>query len=608
MMSDEKTTAIEPLTPMDQVVREEAASFNKDGSAGSAEHLSDHLESTVTDLSRENEGKSPVHEKCAEAIPGELPGKPEAPVRQSRGRARPVSATSMDHVQFARRLLLLLFTVTLVGFWIELAWYWAHTLDPATGRPINLLNLRATPAQVRALASSLSGAYGTMIAMLLTFVSLAIPLTANLYTPKLIGLFIRDPINLFVICMGVMLAAHNLLAVSISFDQWTAQLPFAVAVLGAIVGWLLVLPYYFYVVSFIDPHTLIHRVHRALMRELDLAAAGRRSVADSQHAVDQHLHGLASVLLRAADRADRDVTLDAVRTHLLELGRVRQLKARLPPAFLRVDKTLLPGMADDAAEILNEKGIWMEYRIAHQLVLAFHCVLAKMPDSVSAMAQALESAAHQEAQASNTEVFLLLVRTLNSLLRATIKKHDSAAVCDVLYSYKALVRRLLDGHAHFVSALVEHLGYYADYARRQDLPFIYERISYELCELIELADRCAQDTAAALLDNVLNMPDADRYPGLVKSRAVLGAYFSMQGRAAAFERVLRSLQTLSPMLLAQARADILAVSERLFWEVNDHGVNFDYVEPERRKQVASLLERAGAAPGPELGVWSRDVV
>src|ERR1700730_13249186 len=86
------------------------------------------------------------------------------------GQERPEWAP-MDHIQFARRLLLVLFTVTLVGFWVEIAWAWAHTIDPATGQPVSLLDLRATPAQVRALASSLSGAYGTMIAMLLTFVS-----------------------------------------------------------------------------------------------------------------------------------------------------------------------------------------------------------------------------------------------------------------------------------------------------------------------------------------------------------------------------------------------------------------------------------------------------
>lgn len=502
----------------------------------------------------------------------------------------------MNHVQFARRLLLTLCTVALLGFWIEFAWDLHHAIDPATGQAVHLAELRATANQARSLASTLGSTYGTLIAMLLTFVSLAIPLTANLYTPKLIDLFIRDPINLFVICTGIVLAAHNLVAVNISFEQWTAQLPYAIAVLGAVVGWLLVLPYYFYVVSFIDPYTIIRRIHQSLTRELDDAATGRHPVAEAQRMVNQRIHGLSSVLLRTADRADRDITLEAMHALLAEFSRIRELKPRLPPAFLRVDNDLMAGMAGDAVEILSAQGIWMEHRIAHQLVLAFHCVLSKMPDGVSAMAQAVKNAAHQEAQAGNTEVFWLLARTLNSFLRAAIKQRNNAAVFDVVHSQKALARRLLlDGHAGHVPTLAGYLHYYAGYARGLGLAFIYERMSYELCELTELADQRGHgDAAQALLGFVLDMADAERHQGLVKSRAMLGAYFGAQGRAAAHERVLRSLQAMPPAVLAEARARILATSERLFWEVNDHGVNFDYVEPARRAQVAALLERAGA--------------
>jgi len=31
--------------------------------------------------------------------------------------------------------------------------------------------------------------------------------------------------------------------------------------------------------------------------------------------------------------------------------------------------------------------------------------------------------------------------------------------------------------------------------------------------------------------------------------------------------------------------------ERVFWEVNDHGVNFDYVEPQRRARVIEVFDR-----------------
>jgi uncharacterized membrane protein len=125
----------------------------------------------------------------------------------------------MDHAKFALRLLVGLFFITLTVFWVEAAWDFARAIDPTTGQPVRLSDLHATPAMVRALASSLSGAYSTLIALLLTFISLAIPITANLYTPKLIEIFIRDRINMFVLCTCAILASHNLFAFSLSFDH-----------------------------------------------------------------------------------------------------------------------------------------------------------------------------------------------------------------------------------------------------------------------------------------------------------------------------------------------------------------------------------------------------
>ena len=495
----------------------------------------------------------------------------------------------MEHVAFARRLLAVLFLITIVVFSIEAAWDFAHAIDPATGLRPNLWDLRATPTMVRSLSSTFSSAYGTMLALLLTFISLAIPITANLYTPKLIGIFIRDPINVFVICTCAILAAHNLLAMTLSFDAWTGQLPFALAVTGAVTGWLLLLPYYFYVVSFIDPLTIIRRVHLSLTQELDAAAAGRHPVAVSQQRVYQKIHNLGSVLLRAADRGDRDVTLDAARTHLLEIERLREFKRRLPAAFLRIDNDLLAGMSGNAAEMLSEAGVWPEHQVAGQLVFAFKRVLTTMPDGASAMAQAVKNSAHAEAMAGNDEVFRLLVRVLNSFIREAIKKKDNAAAFSVIYSYKALMRRLLADHPQHVEPMVHHLSFYAGFARAQGMPFIYERVSYELAELAERAHGQSGAPAAALLDALLALDDAGDGTGLVKARAFLAGFLRERGAHAELDRVMRALRTASSATLERARREILSVHERAFWELNERGADFDYLEPARREQVSAVL-------------------
>ncbi|CAN7759877.1 DUF2254 domain-containing protein [Variovorax sp. LjRoot84] len=503
----------------------------------------------------------------------------------------------MDHVKFALRLLVALFFITLIFFWLEAAWDLSHAIDPATGEAVRLSQLRATPAMVRSLSSSFAGAYNTLIALLLTFISLAIPITANLYTPKLIEIFIRDRINLFVLCTCAILAAHNLFAFSLSFDQWTGQLPFAIAVAGAIFGWLLLLPYYFYVVSFIDPLTIIKRVRNSLMHELDDAAAGKYSVAVSQHRVNQKIANLGSVLLRAADRADRDVTFDAIQTHMLELARLRDVKARLPEKFFQVSNDLLVGLSGDATDILSEARIWMEHRIAIQLVLAFKSVLGKMPDGVSAMAQAVKNAAHEEACRRNDAVFDLLVRVLNCFTREAIKKKENASVFNVVYSYKALIRRLLSDRPEQVPRLVRYLRFYAEYARMQGLPFIYELVSYELSELTERAYERKAAPARELLDAVLAFDGAAQSVGLVKSRAILAAYFLECGLTQELELLEASLRGVTPAVIEKAKHGILSVQDRVFWELNDRGLNFDFVEPQRRTRVTEVFERLKANTG-----------
>jgi hypothetical protein len=500
----------------------------------------------------------------------------------------------MDHAKFALRLLAALFFITLLAFWLEAAWDFTHAINPATGKAVRLSDLHATPAMVRSLASSFSGAYSTLIALLLTFVSLAIPITANLYTPKLIDIFIRDRINMFVLCSCAILASHNLFAFSLSFDQWTGQLPFTLAVAGAIVGWLLLLPYYFYVVSFIDPLTIIKRVNHSLLREVDAAAARKYPVAEAQRRVNQRITNLGSVLLRAANRADRDVTFDAIKTHVLALAYVREAKLRFPVEFFKVGNDLLVGLSQDATDILSEARIWVEHRIAIQLVLAFKSVLGKMPDGVSAVAQAVKNAARDEACRHNDEVFDLLVRVLNCFAREAIKKKENASVFNVVYTYKALVRRLIVDRPEQVPRLVGYLRFYADFARTQGLPFIYELISYELGELTQRACELKAAPARGLLEAMLAFDGAEQSVGLVKSRAILAVYLLESGMTQELELVEFSLRNATRGHLEKALRGILAAQERVFWELNDRGINFDFVDPQRRARLAEVFERLSA--------------
>ncbi|MGH8505107.1 MAG: hypothetical protein ACRETM_03990 [Stenotrophobium sp.] len=497
----------------------------------------------------------------------------------------------MEGRAFALRLLVILFTVALIGFWAEAALEFSLATDPVTGQPLQFSHLQVTTEMVRAAASPMCRAYNNILALLLTFIALAIPITANLYTPKLIEIFIRDRINLFVLCGCVLLTAHSILVAALAFDRWPGQFRYWIDCLGAVIGWVVLLPYYFYVLGFLNPVTIIKRVHRSLMEELEDATRGKYPVAVAQQRVNQRIINLGSVLLRAVDRADRDVTFDAIRTHMLELVRVRNVKLRLPADFFKVNNSLMIGMSSDGTDIVSESGIWMEYRIVNHLILAYRTAAAKMSDGASALAHAVKNAAHDEACRHNDAVYYLLVRTLNSFMREAIKKKENAPVFNAVYNYKTLARRLLSDRPELVPELARHLFYYANFARSQGLGFIYELISYELAELVELAFQREAAPSQILLDTLLQLHGSDQHLGLIKSRAILGAYFLEHGRTADLARLEASLARVSTTMLVRARDEIVNTRERLFWEVTDRATNFDYVADARREWVNKLFDQ-----------------
>lgn len=498
----------------------------------------------------------------------------------------------MEHQKFALRLLVILFSVAIIVFMGETAWEFLRAVDPDTGAPLTLSQLQVTPTMMRAATSAYSRAYNNLLALLLTFISLAIPLTANLYTPKLIEIFIRDRLNLTVLCTFAIMAAHSLLAVTLSFDKWTPQLPFWVDSVGALLGWLVLMPYYFYVLSFIDPLTIIKRVHLSLMHELHDATCSKYPVRVAQQRVNLRIINLGSMLQRSVDRADRDVAFDAIRAHTLDLARVRAIKPRLPAEFFQIDNRTMVGMSRPATEMLSRDHIWMEHRIASQLVLAFKTALNKMPEGVSPLVHAVKNAAHEEARLGNEPVFRLLVRTLNSFLREAIKKKENAQVYAVVYNYKSLIRRLIEeDRADAVVELTQHQRYYAEFARSLGLPFSYELISYELAELAEIAYERKSTAAAALLDAVLEFRGVEQSVGLVKSRVVLAGGLLEHGFAAELKRVEQSLRDTSRAVLQEARDRIAGTLDPVFWEVTDRGINMDYVPAPRRAMVCEFIDR-----------------
>src|SRR5690242_13532868 len=89
--------------------------------------------------------------------------------------------------------------------------------------------------------SPMARAYNNVLAMLIATIGLAIPLTANMHTPKLIEMFLKDRVNRWVLSFIALGAAHVLWVQYIIGPQFTPEWAITAAIFLAIIGWAILL-------------------------------------------------------------------------------------------------------------------------------------------------------------------------------------------------------------------------------------------------------------------------------------------------------------------------------------------------------------------------------
>src|SRR3954471_6119980 len=191
------------------------------------------------------------------------------------------------------RSLAIAFVAFALLFGVEFFVEWSRAGYPRWGSPSWA---GVNTAKLVDVLSPMARAYNNVLAMLIATIGLAIPLTANMHTPKLIDMFLRDRLNqamLFTMAFG---AANVLFVDYLIGPKFAPVWIFRFAVFFALLGWAVVIPYFFYVIRFLDPSTILTRLKLETMRVIDDAAAGDRSVDRAQRELHERLFQIGTVV------------------------------------------------------------------------------------------------------------------------------------------------------------------------------------------------------------------------------------------------------------------------------------------------------------------------
>src|SRR5262245_39939649 len=401
--------------------------------------------------------------------------------------------------------------------------------------------LATTSNRGQSLASTVSRAFNNLTAMVLTFIALAVPITANMYTPKLIEIFVRDKVNIAAMVFFAGMGAHAVFGQAVMYEQWHPSAMYTVLWVSGVAGFVVLIPYYFYVLAFLNPATIIRLVIDAILAEFDELAAHARPLPDARRRLDQEILNLGNVILRAVDRADRDVSLDAIRGLQRAVVRYGEIKPSLDTAWFDVEPALFHGSSHAAVGYIVRDRVWVEQKCLHQLLLAYSSALAKMPDALSAISGVNRKVAEAAQSRGDAKVVALCVRYFNTFLREAVKKRDVHAVYDVYSHYMSLAVALLGPYPDEALAIARYFRYYADVARGQGTAFVHELAAYDLGALAEAAYEAKSARKAELLAVFLAVEPDGSGARIAKAQAALAAYMEVSGHVAERDAVVAAI-------------------------------------------------------------------
>lgn len=430
-----------------------------------------------------------------------------------------------------------------------------------------------------------------IFAITITVVAIIVQLSATRYTSRVVDLFLADPFNVLVFFAYV---------VPLIYGMWLANvltpgmaLPMSVGVfMGlATLSIILVIPYFQYVFVFLQPRHIIERIERSIEKSLGEAERRPEAIEHARAEVSNSIRQLSDIALSSISQADIVLALQSLDSMKQAMVYYVAHKRALPPAWFSVDRNHIVGLSEDAWREMVERGTWLEMEVFKQYEIAFTTSLRRVRDVNGYAARGLREIAEAASDRERLETMELLIKGLNTLLTYALSERDIRAAVHVLYQIRLLGEALLH-RPEVVRRIGEHLKYYAHNSQRRGIHFVLDAIAYDLRVLIERAFPRQPGTAELLLAIFLELDrtaesreELDRMRGVRKSQAMLAGFFIRAGRLDLARRIHDDMAGEAREFLAAIRGELFATQTREFWEIEDRGVSFYYVEEPQRESV-----------------------
>lgn len=415
-----------------------------------------------------------------------------------------------------------------------------------------------------------------------TVTAIAVPLTANLYTPRLLDLFVRDRVNrgfLILLIFSAVLVHFTLYAMRDNLDlRFGPPVLVNATALSGFLCMFLSVPYVFYMFNFLRPSEIVRRMREALAG--DLEGARRDDTPARRQRIAALVEQIGEVALRAAGRDDAGMAVMVIDEIEQIAGRYRELKPRLPESWFegypRAELIIPPA----AIEHLRAEHTWFEFHLLKTLDHALPVAMTHTPDVASRIGRVARVVAAAAGGDDDPAVVRLGLKFFNTFLRRALGQRQVRAFYNFSNQYRMLGEALLASPEPWSAQVAESLAYYAGEAHTAGQAFARDTALYDLADLLVAAvDRhhpLVVETVG-LLVGAYRATDARLEPAVKALAAALAA--GEKRVVAAMESVLQGGDQ------AAAVAVVLSAETEEYREVTDRVVDLNHVSPAAREAL-----------------------
>lgn len=441
--------------------------------------------------------------------------------------------------------------------------------------------------------SSASRTLNQFTAVMLTCIALIVPLTSNLYTPRLVKLYATHP--LIVTGLSLLLCAHTLLMAISFFPKGTAlhrfltvgiSLSFLLAMAGA-------LPFLYGISQFLRPAYFMPMLTKKGLTSLHRLMRGRRVAQHGKELFDT-LDVVTNIALTGMGRGDRQLVLQALRSFHALLIEIIGSAFPGQDTWRDAKPYFVPGLAREGQEHLIRERIWPEAYVLAQTLKVMEMANRRQHELLAELAGHLVETAQLAFLLKRDRVVELHVMAFNTLLREALEEKDLRRFQNLSYHYRLLIEAFQESPERMHEA-TQHLLHYAKMAEKQNLHFAFETAVYDIGELVLSLARVDEGRAEELI-RVWAGPlwqDCIEDAGLRRKvgwRTLLRLYW--EARAHGFPAVAEAVfwRYLSDEAIHREQLELVLDENReLHYEFNDRMMRFAHFSPEAEVLAKDFL-------------------